>query len=220
MNHWEGIDEFVQVVKSGGFAAAARDLGVSKAHISKQVMRLEDRLGVRLLQRTTRRQALTEAGLKFYERCVEMVGEMEALKSSLAQVQMEPRGKIRISVAAAFAEEFIAPAVAEFAVRYPEIEVDLNFDQHIVDLVREGFDLAIRYGPLAESTLVARRIARRRLHVCASPEYLLRRGIPARIDDLRSHECLVGTSDHWLFLGEEGIRRVRIAGRWRSNNGR
>jgi len=125
-----------------------------------------------------------------------------------------------LSVAAAFAEEFVAPAVAEFAVRYPGIEVELNFDQHIVDLVREGFDMAIRYGPLAESTYVARRIAPRRLHVCASVEYLARRGTPVRIDDLRDHDCLIGTSDQWLFRGDTGMRRVRVNGRWRSNNGR
>jgi len=220
MNHWEGIDEFVQVIKSGGFAAAGRSLGVSKAHVSKQIVRLEDRLGVRLLHRTTRRQALTEAGAQFYEHCNHWIAEIETLAASLVDVQSVPHGKLRISVAAAFAEDFVAPAVAEFAARYPGIEVELNFDQHIVDLVREGFDMAIRYGPLAESAFVARRIAPRRLHVCASVDYLARRGTPVRIDDLREHDCLIGTSDQWLFKGETGIRRVRVNGHWRSNNGR
>jgi len=219
MSRWDGVDEFVQVVESGGFGAAARTLGVSKAHVSKQVQQLEDRLGVRLLHRTTRRQALTEAGEHFYRRCLQLIGEFGELESSLSEAQQTPRGKLRISVAATFAERYVAPVCAEFAARYPEVQLELLFDNRIVDLIEEGFDLAIRYGELKSSALVARRIAPRHLYVCASPDYLRRHGRPQRPEDLRGHSCLVGTSDQWLFRGSDGTQYLRVHGRWRSNNG-
>lgn len=219
MSRWDGIDEFVQVVESGGFAAAARVLGISKASVSKRVRQLEDRLETRLLQRTTRRQSLTDAGEQFYRRCAQLGQELDELEASLSAAQEVPRGRLRVSVGASFAERYVAPACAEFAALYPEVRMELVFDNRVVDLVEEGYDLAIRYGELRSSALVARRIAPRRLYVCASPEYLERHGAPLRPEDLRTHVCLVGTSDHWLFRGEEGERRLRVSGRWRSNNG-
>jgi DNA-binding transcriptional LysR family regulator len=219
MARWDGVDEFVQVVESGGFAAAAGALGVSKAHVSKQVRLLEDRLGTRLLQRTTRRQALTEAGERFYRRCVALIDEFDDLQTTLQEAREVPHGKLRISVAGAFAERYVAPVCAEFSARYPQVQLELVFDNRIVDLVQEGFDLAIRYGELKASTLVARRIAPRHLRVCASPEYLRRHGVPERPEALREHECLLGTSEHWLFRGDGGTQRLRVNGRWRSNNG-
>lgn len=219
MSRWTGIDEFVQVVESGGFTAAARALGVSKAHISKQVRQLEDRLGIRLLHRTTRRQALTEAGEQFYQRCTQLIGELDELSAALGEAQEIPSGRLRISVAGAFAERYLAPACAEFMTRYPRVQIELVFDNRIVDLIEEGFDLAIRYGELKQSDLVARRIAPRRLHVCASPAYLERHGVPTRPDQLRSHSCLVGSSDYWIFRGADGAQRLRISGNWSSNNG-
>lgn len=216
MSRWTGIDEFVQVVESGGFTAAARALGVSKAHISKQVRQLEDRLGIRLLHRTTRRQALTEAGEQFYQRCTQLIGELDELSAALGEAQEIPSGRLRISVAGAFAERYLAPACAEFMTRYPRVQIELVFDNRIVDLIEEGFDLAIRYGELKQSDLVARRIAPRRLHVCASPAYLERHGVPTRPDQLRSHSCLVGSSDYWIFRGADAtglLCRRRPAGR-------
>lgn len=220
MSRWDGIDEFVQVVESGGFAAAARALGVSKAYVSKRVRQLEDRLGVRLLQRTTRRQSLTSAGEHFYRRCAQLSQELSELEASLSAAQEVPRGRLRISVAASFAERYVAPVCAEFAARYPAVQMELVFDNRVVDLVEEGYDLAIRYGELRSSALVARRIAPRRLYVVASPDYLEHQGAPVRPEDLREHACLVGTSDQWLFRGEGGgHRRLRVSGHWRSNNG-
>jgi DNA-binding transcriptional LysR family regulator len=219
MSRWTGIDEFVQVVETGGFTAAARALGVSKAHISKQVRQLEDRLGTRLLHRTTRRQALTEAGEQFYQRCTQLIGELDELSAALGEAQEIPSGRLRISVAGAFAERYLAPACAEFMSRYPRVQIELMFDNRIVDLIEEGFDLAIRYGELKQSDLVARRIAPRRLHVCASPVYLERYGVPTRPDQLRSHNCLVGSSDYWIFRSDDGAQRLRISGNWSSNNG-
>ena len=219
MSRWAGIEEFVQVVESGSFTAAARALGVSKAHVSKQLRQLEDRLGIRLLHRTTRRQALTEAGEQFYRRCTQLIGELDELSDALGEAQETPSGRLRISVAGAFAERYLAPACAEFMVRYPQVRIELIFDNRIVDLIQENFDLAIRYGELQQSDLVARRIAPRRLHVCASPAYLQRHGIPTRPDQLRAHNCLVGSSDYWIFRGKDGLRRLRIDGNWSSNNG-
>lgn len=220
MSRWAGVDEFVQVVESGSFTAAARELGVSKAHVSKQVRDLEDRLGIRLLHRSTRRQALTEAGEQFYLRCTQLIGELDELSAQLGEAQDTPQGRVRISVAGAFAERYLAPACAEFMARYPQVSIELNFDNRIVDLIDEGFDLAIRYGELRQSGLVARRIAPRRLHVCASPEYLAARGVPTRPEQLRAHACLVGSSDTWIFRGESGaVQRLRVSGNWRSNNG-
>ncbi len=221
MSRWDGMDEFLQVVESGGFAAAARALGVSKAHVSKQVRALEDRLGVRLLHRTTRRQALTEAGERFYRRGLQLAAELEELQAAIGEEHETPRGRLRISVAGAFAARYVAPVCAEFMAQYPLVRIELNFNSRIVDLIEEGFDLAIRYGQLEESGLVARRIAPRRLYVCAAPSYIARHGAPMQPQELRRHPCLIGSSDHCLSRDPDNdrLQRLRVAGRWRSNNG-
>jgi DNA-binding transcriptional LysR family regulator len=219
MSRWTGIDAFIGVVESGGFSAAAKALGVSKAHVSKQVRQLEERLGTRLLHRTTRRQALTEAGEIFYRRCAQLAGELDELAAELGEAQETASGLLRVSVGGAFAERYLAPACAEFMLQHPGIQIELIFDNRIVDLIQENFDLAIRHGPLNKSGLVARQIAPRELHICASPAYLERHGAPARPEDLRHHNCLTGSSDHWLLRGANGVRRIRINGNWHSNNG-
>lgn len=219
MARWDGIHEFVSVVEAGGFAAAARRLGVSKAHLSRQVKQLEERLGVRLLQRTTRRQALTEAGDVFYRRCQQLNYELDDLEAQLAGAATEPRGRLRISLAAAFTERYVVPVIADFAQRHPRLQIELDFNNRLVDLVAEGYDLAIRYGQLRDSSLVARRLAPRRLYVCASASYLERRGEPLRPEDLAEHDCLIGSSDYWQFRGAAEPRQLRVSGRWRSNNG-
>lgn len=219
MSRWAGVDEFISVVESGGFSAAAKTLGVSKAHVSKQVRQLEERLGTRLLHRTTRRQALTEAGEVFYQRCTQLAGELDELAAELGEAQETARGLLRVSVGGAFAERYLAPACAEFMLQHPGIQIELIFDNRIVDLIQENFDLAIRHGPLNKSGLIARQIAPRQLHICASPTYLEQHGVPTRPEHLRSHNCLVGSSDHWLLRSENGVRRMRVNGNWSSNNG-
>lgn len=219
MSRWTGIDEFISVIECGGFSAAAKTLGVSKAHVSKQVRQLEERLGTRLLHRTTRRQALTEAGDIFYRRCTQLAGELDELSAELGEAQETASGLLRVSVGGAFAERYLAPACAEFMLQHPKIQIELIFDNRIVDLIQDSFDLAVRHGPLNKSGLVARQIAPRQLHICSSPAYLEQHGTPTRPEHLRNHNCLIGSSDHWLLRNENGIRRIRVNGNWSSNNG-
>lgn len=219
MNRWDGLQEFVQVVDSGSFSEAARALGVSKSHVSKQVCRLEDRLGARLLHRTTRKLVLTDVGEAYYERCSQIVADLEEAELAATQLQATPRGTLKITVAGSFGEVYIAPAVADFLTEYPELSVVMDFSNRKCDLIEEGFDLAIRFGILQDSTLIARKIAPRYLAICASPEYLEKHGTPEVPEDLKNHNCLIGTLQNWLFKGDKGVYDFKVNGNWRSGNG-
>lgn len=216
----EGLREFVAVVEHGGFTASAEVLGVSTSFVSRQVKRLEQRLNARLLHRTTRAVRLTDMGRIYYERSREILDRLEALESDMADLQQQPKGLVRVTAAGIYAEHFVAPALAEFVATYPEVSVELDTSMRVVDIVAEGYDLAIRMSALADSSLVARRVARRRLMVCASPAYLERHGRPKTPDDLRSHNCLTLPHMAWRFAYPNGVRSVRVRGSWTSDNGR
>jgi len=224
MQNLTEIAVFVKVVDASSFTAAAEALGMTQPVVSKAVTRLEERLGARLLNRTTRRLSLTEAGAELYRRSVGALAGIEDAEIEIARFQTEPRGTLKISAPMSFSIVHLGPALAAFLERYPGVHVDLTLDDRHVDLVEDAFDLAIRIGRLQDSSLVARRIAPVRQVVCASPRYLARRGEPERPEDLIEHDCLLyaylSTPREWRFTGPEGENIVvPIRGPLLSNNG-
>ena len=220
MQAFEGIEEFVEVVLSGSFTAAADGLGVSKSHISKQVSRLEERLGAPLLLRTTRKLALTEIGKRFFARCHQITTEMMEAQSEVSEFQGVPRGKLRITTAGIYGEEILTRAAASFMQANPHVEIEIYFTNRVVDLLEEGFDMAIRMAPLMASSLISRKIASRRVLVCASPGFVERYGVPDEPEDLRHFECLAGTTSTWRFHKDGRTVDHHVEGRFSANNAR
>jgi DNA-binding transcriptional LysR family regulator len=218
-----GIEVFLAVARSEGFSAAANELGLSKAMVSKHVSRLEAKLGVRLLNRTTRRVGLTEAGAAYRDRMKELLQELEEAEQSVSKLSTEPRGTLRVVAPTSFGSFHLARALADYRVVFPEVDIDLVLTDRPADLVEEGLDLAIRVGDLEDSTLVARRLAQTRVVVCGAPRYLHEFGRPQHPDDLRQHNCLGYTgrqlSSEWSFTIDGKVRMNRLAGHVRSNIG-
>lgn len=222
----KSLDElavFVEVVDRGSFTATAEHLEVSKAVISKYLARLEQRLGARLLHRTTRRQTLTEAGEALYRKARGALAELEAAEASVMDLTGKPRGRLRVTAPTHFGEIFLARAFTEFKKRYPEISLDLDLDNRLVDLVKERFDVGIRITSLRSSSLVARKLADVRTLTCAAPAYIKRHGRPATPADLRRHECLNYSLDRtpseWQYRRKPGRWvAVQAEGGFRCNN--
>jgi DNA-binding transcriptional LysR family regulator len=219
MNRWEGLEEFVAVAECGGFARAADRLRVSSSHISRQVLRLEERLQTRLLYRTTRRVSLTEAGKIFFSRCQRLIEERDDAFNALSELQAAPTGLLRMTAAVTYGERFILPLVNDFMRQHPQLKVEIELTNRPVDLVQEGFDLAIRLGRLSDSSLVATRLAPRTMYLCAAPAYLERYGRPHTLSELARHNCLIGTSDTWMFQLEGREHPFKPRGNWRCNSG-
>lgn len=218
-----GMAVFAKVVEARSFTAAAFELGMSKSAVSKQISRLEDRLGARLLNRTTRRLSLTETGAAFYDRCARVVAEAQEAELAVTNLQSEPRGTLRVNAPMSFGHLHIAPAIPDFLARYPELRVDMTMNDRFVDLIDEGFDVAIRIARLTDSSLIARRLAPDRRVLCGAPSYFERHGEPETPDDLIRHNCLsyayVSDTDQWQFIDGEGTRAVAVRGTLRANNG-
>ncbi len=219
MSVWDGVSEFVAVVDAGSFSAAAKRLGVSTSYVSRQVAALEERLGVRLLARSTRKVRMTDAGAEYYRRCSELTAGLEEANQVVIGETAEVVGRIRVAAAGAFAERYVAPALAAFAMQHPKVSIEMDFNSRTIDLIDEGFDFAVRYGVLEDSSLIAQKLTGRTLVACASPNYLARHGTPIEPEDLRDHACLQSSRDRWRFQYPDGHRYVRIAGPWVSNNG-
>jgi DNA-binding transcriptional LysR family regulator len=218
-----GMAVFAKVVEARSFTAAAAELGMSKSAVSKQISRLEDRLGARLLNRTTRRLSLTETGAAFYDRCARVVAEAQEAELAVTNLQSEPRGTLRVNAPMSFGHLHIAPAIPDFLTRYPEVRVDMTMNDRFVDLIDEGFDIAIRIARLTDSSLIARRLAPDRRVLCGAPAYFAKHGEPRTPDDLAAHNCLsyayVSDADQWQFIDGEGTRAVSVRGNLRANNG-
>lgn len=219
-HRWESIEAFERVVRMGSFTRAAEDLGVSRSHVSRQINALENRLDAQLLLRTTRKVSTTDVGQAFYMQCRQILDNIDEAERAVLDLQANPRGILRVTVAGAFGEDFIAPAALDFMAEHRDLIVELDFSNRLIDLISEGYDLAIRAGTLKDSSLIARRISTRKLLTCASPDYLQRNGTPNSIHSLTNHNCLLGTRDSWRFRENGRNQDLRVSGNWRSNNGR
>lgn len=218
MESFEGIIEFVAVAESQGFSAAAKQLCVSTSHVSRQVSRLEARIGSALLARTTRLVSLTESGQLYYQQCKELVNGLQQANEQVSQDQLQLSGTLRVSAAGGFAEQFVAPALMIFAKQHPELSIDMDFNSRMVNFVEDGIDFSIRYGQLQDSGLVARKLLDRPMMAVASPEYLQANGTPLQPKDLKQHSCLISNNDHWRFNQDGKEVSIKVQGRWRSNN--
>ena len=223
MDPLEGISTFAAVVEAQSFSGAARDLNRSKAAISSQIKKLEDRLGVRLLNRTTRRLSMTDEGRAYYEHARRILDEAREAEDALDNLTAEPRGVLRVNAPMSFGIQHLGGAVTEFMQQHPDVEVDLVLNDRQVDLVEEGFDMGIRIAQLGDSSLIARRLAPCRRVVVASPEYWKRRGKPKHPDELNDHDVLLysylAEAGVWSFKGPEGAITLNVNGRLRANNG-
>jgi DNA-binding transcriptional LysR family regulator len=225
MDRLQAITAFARVVESGSFARAAERLDVSVSSISRQVSELEAHLDARLLNRTTRRLSLTESGRAFYERCVQLLADLEEAEESASAGTARPRGTLRLTCGTTFGVRHLAPAIAEFVARHPQMRFDVELSDRAVDLVDEGFDAALRTGKIGSQQLVGRKIGETRLVCCASPAYLERHGVPQKPEDLAAHACLTyeysPQKNVWPFRDDSGgDRSVRIDGPVHANNGR
>ena len=223
MSKIQEMSSFVAVVEAGSFVGAAQSTGLSKAAVSRHVGELEHRLGVRLLQRTTRRLSLTDEGRMFFDRAKELLEAIDEAESELTLRAGEARGVIRVNAPLTFGALHLAPLWGPFADANPKVSLDITLGDRVVDLVDEGYDLAIRISSLPDSTLVTRKLASTRMVLCASPEYLERHGAPAHPLELAQHAVISyrywSTRDEWHFTGPEGPVNVRIASRIHTNNG-
>lgn len=225
MDRLAALTAFAAVIETGSFAAAARRLGRSPSRLSRQIADLEAGLGVRLLHRTTRALTLTEAGQAYHEPIARILAELATADQSVGSLQAAPRGRLRVAAPMSFGIGHLAPLLPAFLEAYPEIELDLALNDRFVDLIDEGFDLAVRIGRLADSSLIVRRLAPLRRVLCASPAYLAAHGIPATPDDLAAQDCLgysnMAPNEEWSFIHPEDGRPwpVRIKPRLRVNNG-
>lgn len=219
MDRMGDLDIFAQVVSARSMSAAGREMGLSAAVISRRIRRLEERLGVRLLQRTTRQITLTEAGQGLYERAVAILASVEEAEEWVARGSAVVRGVLKVSAPTSFGRMHIAPRLLPFLERYPELTVDLNLSDEFIDVVGQGFDVAVRIADLADSSLVARRLAPNHRLLVASPAYLERAGTPAHVDDLPHHVLIAHNTDHWRLEGPEGQQHiVRINAALRTNS--
>lgn len=223
MDKLQAMQLFVRVVDSGSYTAAADQMEISRALASKLVQSLEEQLGVRLLHRTTRKLSLTEAGERYYQRVAEILSNLSEAEAVASELQADPRGRLRVSAPMSFAIHHLGSAIAEFQQRHPRIELELNLNDRQVDLVEEGFDMAVRIAKLADSSLVARRIAPCRMLLVASPAYLARAGAPQQPQDLAAHNYLSYTlaarRDEIVLVRGNERHTVNLSGTLRVNNG-
>jgi DNA-binding transcriptional LysR family regulator len=224
LDRYTSLEVFAKVAATGSLSAAGRALGLSQTMVTKHVAALETRLGTKLFHRTTRRLSITEAGQRYLESIERILAELEAADSAVAADRFEPRGVLRLNAPVSFGAWQIAPLLDEFARRHPGLQVELGLNDRLVDLAEEGWDMAVRIGTLADSSLIARRIAPCRSVVAAAPAYLAAHGTPKTVADLAHHNCLGYTLAHstragqWAF-GERGEATVAIAGNLSANNG-
>ena len=200
-----GVIGFVRTVAAGSFAGAARELGVSPVAVSKNVQRLERRLGVRLLQRSTRKLGLTEEGRLFYERCIGPLRELEGAQAAVKDKGRSPAGRLRVTSVSPFARTYVLPLLPAFSRRYPEIELELHLDDAVSDMIAEGYDVGIRAGEMRDATMVVREIAPLHFVVCGAPSYVAKYGMPGKPADLSGHNCvrqarrIPAGPAHWLL---------------------
>ncbi|MGF1498859.1 MAG: LysR family transcriptional regulator [Elainellaceae cyanobacterium] len=224
MDKFERIRAFTQVVIAGGFAAAAREMGLSRSAVNKLVLNLEDDLGVQLLHRTTRRVTPTETGRAFYDRCVEILADLEEAELAVTRLQQEPRGSLRVNAPMSFGTLHLSPALADFLVQYPDLKVELTLSDRFIDPIEEGFDVTLRIAepPTSPSLIVHPLVPAKRV-LCAAPAYLKAHGTPSHPADLVHHACLnyghLATHYPWKLMEMAGEQVITVSGPLCSNNG-
>ncbi len=223
MDVMQSMEVFRRVVEAESFSAVARETNMSQSTVSKHVAALEERLGIKLLNRSTRSLNPTEAGNAYYHDCIRLLNDFNEAEASIGKGKIKPTGTLRLSTSTAFGRTFIIPFLSEFLTQYPEINCDLVFNEHYIDLVKEGIDLAIRIGPLADSTLIAQKIGMSQRVVVASPSYLVKHGRPRKPADLINHNCLLYSQQKspglWFFHStKDGDETVRVASRFKANS--
>ena len=221
MDLFASMRMYVAVVDGGSFAAAADKLNVSRAMVSKQIQKLEEHLGTRLLNRTTRRLSLTETGREFHERSLQIIGDVEEAEQIAGQMTRRPQGVLRVTIPLSYGQHRLAAIIGDYTQAYPQVQLDISVSDRKVDLIEDGLDLAIRIGAMPQSDLIARKIGGVRSIVCAAPAYLARHGAPQTPADLSRHACLGYTlsGTGWRLEGPDGPVIVPISGPIRADNG-
>ncbi len=220
MSNLTDMEIFARVVSAGSMSAAGREMSLSPAVVSKRIRRLEDKLGTRLLQRTTRQIAMTEAGQGFYERVIAILASVEEAEAFVSRGSAHARGTLKVAAPTSFCRMHIAPYLGKFLDANPDLAINLDLSDDFVDIVGEGYDLAIRIAELSDSSLVARRLAPVHRILCASPDYLARYGKPSSIEDLvENHICLAAANqDTWRLMGPNGAETVRTLAPIKTNS--
>lgn len=222
MDYLNQMAIFVKVIDENGFSRAAKALGLTKSTVSKQVAALEERLGVHLLERSSRKLAATETGRAFYQRAVEVLASADDAMRAVAEINEAPRGTLRVFSPSTFGRLFLSPLIADFLEKYPAVEIELIYADRPVDMIAERFDVAIQIAAPTESTLIVRRIGEIRRHLCASPAYLAARGEPATPDDLQRHDGLLysetATPEVWRLERDGAEVAIKMRGRARANS--
>jgi DNA-binding transcriptional LysR family regulator len=223
MDQLKAIESFVAVAQQGSFVKAAEKLGLSKAMVSRNVGELEAHLGVRLMQRTTRRLALSDAGAAYLQRCTQILAELDEANAAVSATAVQAQGRLKITAPLTFGIRHLAPLWGEFLRIHPRVELEVHLNDRVVDLVDEGYDMAVRIGQLAPSSLIARRIASTRLVLCASPRYLQQAAPIRDLEDIARHAVIgytyLATGEQWHFTGPQGARSIEVRPRLRSNSG-
>jgi DNA-binding transcriptional LysR family regulator len=213
------LEIFARVARTGNMSAAGREMGLSPAVVSKRVSLLEERLGARLFQRTTRQLTLTETGEGFFKRVVDILSLIDEAEDFVSRRNTKPRGQLKITAPTSFSRQHIAPHLQSFFSKYPEIELEMNLSDDFVDIIRNGYDLAVRIGELKDSSLVARKLASDNRVICAAPNYLKERGEPKSLEDLEFHNCLSPRAqESWKLDGPDGEAIVKVRGNIRTNS--
>ncbi len=216
---WEGISEFVHVAENESFTLAAKKMAISTAQVSRQVSGLETRLSIKLFYRTTRKVSLTDEGRLFYQHCRSVLDGLEEAERAITNLQSKPQGTIKITAPVTYGEQQILPLLNNFMSQYKEVAVQAYLSNRKIDLVEEGYDLAIRLGNLTDSSLMAKKLGKRTNFVCASPSYIDKYGAPHSVSELNKHSCLLGTLDYWHFKESGKEKNVRVSGKVRYNSG-
>ena len=216
---WEGISEFVYVAENESFTQASKKMAISTAQVSRQVSALEKRLNVKLLYRTTRKVSLTEEGRIFYQHCRNVLDDLDAAERAITNLQSTPQGKVKLTAPVTYGEQQILPLVNDFMQQHGDVDVSAYLSNQQIDLVAEGYDLAIRIGKLSDSSMMAKKLSNRTNYVCASPAYLEKHGIPHSLSELNKHNCLLGPLDYWHFRESGRERNIRVTGKFRYNSG-
>jgi len=213
------LEIFARVARTGNMSAAGREMALSPAVVSKRVSLLEDRLGARLFQRTTRQLTLTETGEGYFKRVVDILSLVEEAEDFVSRRNTKPRGILKVTAPTSFSRRHLTPHIASFLTRYPDIEIDMHLTDAFVDIIRDGFDLAIRIGELQDSSLVARKLAGDHRILCAAPSYLQKHGNPKSVADLEHHSCIgAGLQEAWRLEGPDGNKQAKIHSNIRTNS--